>query len=265
MLSSCACKPMNCRLIGTSKSTVGVGFAAGFARRGSLQSRDCNACASSSSPPSPAPPSPSPAARKSRLTPPLKLPAKLLTLRPTLRLLLLTPALRLRKPPLTRALPRRCNPRPQGQVTDRKGRGLHRPRPFSRVQRESGLWVCCGAVVAGLHHPPTPSSEEEGELNAKKPPPLHRRGLGVVRALRRGASTNSARRNRRNSQLVALSPSKGVSAAKPRPSGWGHRQPSGNLRRPPRQCARSCRLAPCGFPARQRRSQAQGGAHRACG
>lgn len=172
MLSSCACKPMNCRLIGTSKSTVGVGFAAGFARRGSLQSRDCNACASSSSPPSPAPPSPSPAARKSRLTLPLKLPAKLLTLRPTLRLLLLTPALRLRKPPLTRALPRRCNPSPQGQVTDRKGRDLHGSRPFSHVQRESPVPACvrCSDVAAQREWPPL----------------LQRRGLGVVPGLAPG-------------------------------------------------------------------------------
>lgn len=171
MLSSCACKPMNCRLIGTSKSTVGVGFAAGFARRGSLQSRDCNACASSSSPPSPAPPSPSPAARKSRLTPPLKLPAKLLTLRPTLRLLLLTPALRLRKPPLTRALPRRCNPRPQGQVTDRKGRDL-RGRALFRVcsANRARFGVRCSDV--SCVHPPPPPAKRRGSTTQKAPSSL---------------------------------------------------------------------------------------------
>lgn len=216
MLSSCACKPMNCRLIGTSKSTVGVGFAAGFARRGSLQSRDCNACASSSSPPSPAPPSPSPAARKSRLTPPLKLPAKLLTLRPTLRLLLLTPALRLRKPPLTRALPRRCNPRPQGQVTDRKGRDL-RGRALFRVCGANRDKTACAAQRCQWRPSPPPLPSEEEEQNAKSPLFFRGGGLGMVLGLALTGfdklSPNGARPGL-STVPSALSLSKGASATR---------------------------------------------------
>lgn len=149
-----------------TKSIARIGFAAGSVPvRGPLQSRDCNACASSSSPPSSARLLLSPAAvKRLRKLPPLLMPPT--PVRLTLRVLR-TPA---RLPPPIRALPQRCNPRPQGQVYRHRFDG--RLEEGVRSQGRAPSFYFC--VVCS---PPNRFPEARGSNNAKRPRSRQDRGL----------------------------------------------------------------------------------------